>query len=100
VLWLFVLEPLLRESACSRKSYEQAEELLAARFPKPDVRDLIRRLPAPAPHVGSQTIETLPIEIEAGARLTEATVAQSTQRLIEGPGLPAGESWRERRVAR
>jgi 5-methylcytosine-specific restriction endonuclease McrA len=34
--------------ACSRKSCEQVEELLAARFPKPDVRDLIRRLPARA----------------------------------------------------
>jgi hypothetical protein len=33
-------------AACSRKSYERVEVLLAARFPKPDVRDLIRRLPA------------------------------------------------------
>ena len=33
-------------AACSRKSYEQVELLLAARFPKPDVRDLVRRLPA------------------------------------------------------
>ena len=32
-------------AACSRKSYEQVELLLAARFPKPDVRDLVRRLP-------------------------------------------------------
>jgi HNH endonuclease len=32
--------------ACSLKSCEQVEELLAARFPKPDVRDAIRRLPA------------------------------------------------------
>jgi hypothetical protein len=42
--------------ACSRKSCEQVEELLAARFPKPDARDLIRRLPARAevpPHGGS-----------------------------------------------
>jgi hypothetical protein len=34
--------------ACSRKSCEQVEELLVALFPKPDVRDLIRRLPARA----------------------------------------------------
>jgi hypothetical protein len=34
--------------ACNRKSCEQVEELLAARFPKPDVRDSIRRLPARA----------------------------------------------------
>jgi len=30
---------------CTSKSYEQVEELLAARFPKPAVSDLIRRLP-------------------------------------------------------
>ena len=33
-------------AACSGKSYEQVELLLAVRFPKPDVRDLVRRLPA------------------------------------------------------
>ena len=32
--------------ASSNKSYDQVELLLAARSPKPDVRDLIRRLPA------------------------------------------------------
>jgi hypothetical protein len=31
--------------ACSRRSSRQVEELLAARFPKPDIRDSIRRLP-------------------------------------------------------
>ena len=45
--------------ACSNKSYEQVELLLAARFPKPDVRDSIRRLPARAearaPHIGSES---------------------------------------------
>jgi HNH endonuclease len=30
--------------ACNRRSCDQVEELLAARFPKPDVRDSIRRL--------------------------------------------------------
>jgi hypothetical protein len=43
-------------AACSRKSCDQVEELLAARFPKPDVRDSIRRLPvwaAPTPAGGS-----------------------------------------------
>jgi hypothetical protein len=50
-------------AACARKSYEQVEELLAARFPKPDVRDLIRRLPSHAvvtPDVGTGRIETGP----------------------------------------
>ena len=32
--------------ACSGKSCEQVEELLACRFPKPDVADSVRRLPA------------------------------------------------------
>ncbi|MEO7035389.1 MAG: hypothetical protein ABI548_15790 [Polyangiaceae bacterium] len=31
--------------ACSSKSRRQVEEILAARFPRPDVRDLIRRVP-------------------------------------------------------
>src|SRR3954464_5613166 len=33
---------------CKRKSARTVEVLLAARFPKPDVRDLVRRLPAQA----------------------------------------------------
>jgi hypothetical protein len=45
--------------ACSHKSCEQVEELLAARFPKPDVPEAIRRLPARAaartPDGGSAT---------------------------------------------
>jgi hypothetical protein len=48
-------------AACARKSYEQVEELLAARFPKPDVRDLIRRLPSAAvgtPNIGTNRIGT------------------------------------------
>src|SRR5262249_40516563 len=32
---------------CSYKSTRNVEELLAARFPKPDIQDSIRRLPAP-----------------------------------------------------
>ena len=45
--------------ACSTKSYEQVELLLAARFPKPDVRDSIRRLPTRSgsctPDIGSDS---------------------------------------------
>jgi hypothetical protein len=45
--------------ACSSKSYEQVELLLAARFPKPDVHDSIRRLPTRAetgaPDIGSDS---------------------------------------------
>ncbi|HEY5373724.1 MAG TPA: HNH endonuclease signature motif containing protein [Polyangiaceae bacterium] len=45
--------------ACGNKSYEQVELLLAARFPKPDVRDSIRRLPTGTgtgtPDIGSDS---------------------------------------------
>src|SRR6187402_298533 len=33
---------------CAHRSTRKVEELLAARFPRPDVRDLVRRLPAQA----------------------------------------------------
>jgi hypothetical protein len=52
-------------AACSRKSYEQVEVLLAARFPKPDVRDLIRRLrptTVGTPDMGTKPTETKPTE--------------------------------------
>ena len=39
----------------SNRSYEQVELLLAARFPRPDVRDLIRRLPAKSEARASST---------------------------------------------
>jgi hypothetical protein len=62
-------------AACSRKSYEQVEELLAVRFPRPDVRDLIRRLPEPrvgTPDMGSKQTEPQPVEFEARAPRTDA----------------------------
>jgi 5-methylcytosine-specific restriction endonuclease McrA len=62
-------------AACSRKSYEHVEELLASRFPKQDVRDLIRRLPAPrvdTPDIGSKHAEPLPSELEAPAPWIDA----------------------------
>src|SRR4051812_2992606 len=70
-------------AACSRKSCEQVEELLAARFPKPDVRDLIRRLPTAAvgtPDIGTRRIGTWPeatetrqIELAPGSLVTDTT---------------------------
>ena len=74
-------------AACSRKSYEQVEVLLAARFPKPDVRDLVRRLPAVAPsappapstprapYMGSEVVAVGPIELEPGTGSAHATAA-------------------------
>jgi hypothetical protein len=55
---------------CTRRSARQVEELLATRFPRPDVRDLIRRLPVPVrptPDVGS--------EVEVSARAEKAASA-------------------------
>jgi hypothetical protein len=86
-------------AACSRKSYEQVEELLAARFPKPEVRDLIRRLPAPvlgtspiAPigskqtDIGRKQTETQPIEIEPAPSFTEATREPALAQVSQGLG--------------
>src|SRR5450432_290195 len=55
--------------ACSTKSYEQVELLLAARFPKPDVRDSIRRLPNATitPDVGSDADARAGVSSEVGA---------------------------------
>ncbi|MET0791713.1 MAG: HNH endonuclease signature motif containing protein [Polyangiaceae bacterium] len=49
--------PELFES-CTRKSARQVETLLATRFPRPDVADLIRRLPTP--NVESSELKTQP----------------------------------------
>ena len=79
-------------ATCSRNSYEQVEELLAARFPKPDVRDLVRRLPAPAvgtPHIGTK-IETPPFERTPAASLKEATTELHQAEQPVHPGSPAG----------
>jgi hypothetical protein len=65
-------------AVCSRKSYEQVEVLLAARFPKPDVRDLIRRLPAAAggtPDMGSAAVAAGPMELKPGTAPTQGTTA-------------------------
>jgi hypothetical protein len=91
-------------AVCSRKSYEQVEVLLAARFPKPEVRDLIRRLPpavpaAPtAPYMGSEVVAAGPIELKPGTGSAHATAASApapapapaNPRRIEGPRAVTG----------
>src|SRR3954471_11248414 len=49
-------DPLFEQ--CMRKSARQVDELLAARFLKPDVADLIRRFPTP--NVGSEVAPAVP----------------------------------------
>jgi hypothetical protein len=65
-------------AASARKSYEQVEVLLAARFPKPDVRDLIRRLPErestpDIDDIGSEAVEGQKIEKSEKAALDATT---------------------------
>jgi 5-methylcytosine-specific restriction endonuclease McrA len=68
--------------ACSRKGCEQVEELLAARFPKPDVRDSIRRLPA--------RVEVAPDGGCAGdATQLAGTSVQSKSSRVAGSATPA-----------
>ena len=67
--------------ACRGKTRRQIEELLAARFPRPDVREQIRRLPAPGPvrvEAVSQPLQT--------PRVFDAL---GDGRSVEGPSLPA-----------
>ena len=59
---------------CRQRSFRQVEEWLAARFPKPDVRDLVRRLPARPPvtsNVGSGATDSSEIPVFLGE--TQAT---------------------------
>src|SRR6188768_1561551 len=63
---------------CAHRSARKVEELLAARFPRPDVRDLVRRLPAQAGltlDVGRAS-ESMPTEVpcEPTAPLQQAFV--------------------------
>jgi 5-methylcytosine-specific restriction endonuclease McrA len=75
-------------TACARKSYEQVELLLASRFPQPDVRDLVRRLPSPAvgvPDMGSKPAEGQAIEVKPGALLADAIAAPGSQQRQQSP---------------
>jgi hypothetical protein len=66
--------------ACKRKSCDQVEELLAARFPKPDVRDSIRRLPArPEARTpdGGRAPEALTDTIESSERSLRYATAEA-----------------------
>src|SRR3954470_3882720 len=68
----------------TRKSTRQVEVLLAARFPKPDVADSIRRLPAP--NVGSQVAPAVPPTSEALAKRTpEAAEASNNEACFASP---------------
>src|SRR6478735_5347355 len=59
---------------CTRQSARKVEELLAARFPRPDVRDLVRRLPRQVrttPDVGCASDKALEASREVVVELTQ-----------------------------
>src|SRR6188768_97537 len=69
---------------CKRRSARKVEELLAARFPRPDVRDLVRRLPAQAALTldVERASEKMPTEVapcEPSAPLQPAFVASPSR---------------------
>ena len=70
---------------CAHRSARKVEELLAARFPRPDVRDLVRRLPtrtAPTPDVerASDNMPTVAPPRELAAPLQMAPVESRSRK--------------------
>jgi len=69
---------------CTKQSARKVEELLAARFPRPDVRDLVRRLPVQAgaatPDVGCRSTEKASTETPPSERLPGPEKAPSNRR--------------------
>src|SRR5882757_5283230 len=71
-------------TACCRKTRRQVDELLAARFPRPDVREQIRRLltrtPVQAPVIADEpeieTPDDAVVEPKAASQGSEATFAE------------------------
>jgi 5-methylcytosine-specific restriction endonuclease McrA len=71
-------------TACCRKTRRQVDELLAARFPRPDVREQIRRLPTrtpvQAPVIADEpeieTHDDAVVEPKAASQGSEATFAE------------------------
>ena len=90
---LCALAPLLNDAnaaelfeACTGKTRRQIEQLLAARFPRPDVREQIRRLPAPR-HVQVEAVsQRLP---PPGA--LEPLAALDDARSVEEPSARAAD---------
>ncbi|HET7544460.1 MAG TPA: HNH endonuclease [Polyangiaceae bacterium] len=78
---------------CRRQSARQVEKLLAARFPRPDVRDLVRRLPArtaPTPDVGrASECAGRSLETVEAPRCTQVATETSQVRPIARTDTPA-----------
>ena len=61
--------------ACRGKTRRQIEALLAARFPRPDVREQIRRLPV-RPQVATRATESIPLSSPAVGTTAPAMAAE------------------------
>src|SRR6185295_4717443 len=82
---------------CAHRSARKAEELLAARFPRPDVRDLVRRLPAqvgPAPDVecASEKMPTADPPREPTTPLQHTAIDSPSHEFSAAPGPAAAEA--------
>ena len=66
---------------CAHRSARKVEEVLAARFPRPDVRDLVRRLPA-------RTAPTLDVERASEKMPTVAAPSGEPEALLREPSAP------------
>jgi hypothetical protein len=89
---------------CAHRSARKVEELLAARFPRPDVRDLVRRLPAQAGLTldAERVSESMPTEApprEPSAPLQQAFVESRPRQPATALGaLGAAEAPKPRRL--
>jgi len=74
--------------ACRAKTRRQVEELLAVRFPRPDVREQIRRLPARAVVAASEQASVAQA-VESCAPPPESVEMSSAQTLGQPPAISA-----------
>ena len=85
---------------CKQRSARKVEELLATRFPRPDVRDLVRRLPAqssPTLNVGRAS-EKVPTEISLREPLVELEKGKASLESRPREPLPAPAAQKPRRL--
>jgi hypothetical protein len=69
-------------NACRRKTRRQVDELLAARFPKPDIREQIRRLPVRGRAAAASNEPRIPAGTNTREEaLSKASVASQGQRV-------------------
>ena len=78
--------------ACRGKTRRQVEELLAVRFPRPDVREQIRRLPARMAVAVSEQATPVAQVVESCAPPPESVETSPWQTLGQPPAIPANPS--------